>query len=95
MLKPLSICGKIQKLYIKIACITSNKCRITTKSCTKVVHGKPIPHAIENFEIFNDVTDNGVIVLKFEHFRRKALNFERLYLGSLWMKVCKFGRVNN
>ena len=53
---------------------------------TKVAHGKPIPHTKENFEIFRD---NDVIVLKFEHFRRKALSFERPYLGSLWMKLCK------
>ena len=46
-------------------------------------HDKPIPHAKENSEISIDVRDNDVIVLKFEHFRRKALNFERLYLISL------------
>ena len=74
---------------MKNACITCNKCRIKTNFGTKVAHGKPIPHAKENSEIFTDVRDNDVIVLKFEHFRRKALNFERLYLGSLWMKLCK------
>ena len=89
MLKPLSICGKIPKIYMKNACITCNKCRITTKFDTKVAHGKPILYAKENSEIFTDARDNDVIVLKFEYFRRKALNFERLYLGSLWMKLCK------
>ena len=74
---------------MKNECITCNKRRITTKFGTKVAHGKHIPHAKENSEIFTDVRDNDVIVLKFEHFRRKALNFERLYLGSLWMKLCK------
>ena len=89
MLKPLSICGKIQKIYMKDSCIKCNKCRITTKFGTKVAHGKPILHAKENSEIFTDVRDNNVIVLKFERFPRKALNFERLYLGSLLMKLCK------
>ena len=78
MLKPLSICGKIQKIYIKNACITCNKCGITTKFGTKVTHGKSISHARKNSEIFTDVRDNDVIVLKFKHFRQKALNFERL-----------------
>ena len=87
MLKHLSICGKIQKIYMKNECITCNKCRITTKFATKVAHGKHIPHVKENSEIFTDVRDNDVTVLKFEHFRRKALNFERLYLVSLWMKL--------
>ena len=74
---------------MKYACIICNKSRITTNFGTKVAHGKPIPHAKENSEIFTDVRDNDAIVLTFEHFRRKALNFERLYLGSLWMKLCK------
>ena len=59
---------------MKNACITCNKCRITTKFGTKVAHGKPIPHAKENSEISTDVRDNDVIMLKFECFRRKALN---------------------
>ena len=67
---------------MKNACITCNKCRITTKFGTKVTHGKSIPHPKENSEIFTDVRDNDVIVLKFERFCRKALNFERLYLDS-------------
>ena len=69
MMKLLLICGKIQKIYMKNACITCRKCRITTKFGTKVAHGKPIPHAKENSEIINDVRDNDVIVLKFECFR--------------------------
>ena len=72
---------------MKNACITCNKCRITTKFGTKVPHGEPISCGKENFEIFTDVRDNDVIVLKFERFRQKALIFERLYLGSLWMKL--------
>ena len=80
---------KYKKIYVKNACIACNKCRTTTKFGIKVAHGKPIPHAKENFEIFSDVRDNDVIVLKFEHFRQKAFNFERLYLGSLWIKLCK------
>ena len=74
---------------MKNACITCSKCRITTKFGTKVAHGKSIPHAKENSEIFTDIRNNDVIVLKFECFCRKALNFERLYLASLWMKLCK------
>ena len=74
---------------MKNACITNNKCRITTKFGTKVAHSKSIPHAKENSEIFTEARDNDVNVLKFEHFRRKALNFERLYPSSLWMKLCK------
>ena len=66
---------------MKNACITSNKCRMTTKFGTKVTNGKPIPHAKENSEIFTDVRDNDVIVLKFERFLRKALNFERLTIS--------------
>ena len=69
MLKPLSICGKIPKIYMKNAYITCNKCRITTKFGTKVAHDKPIPHAKKNSEISTDVRDNDVIMLKFEHFR--------------------------
>ena len=69
---------------MKNAYITCNKCCITAKFGTKVAHDKPIPHAKENSEISTDV-----IVLRFERFRRKALRFERLYLSSLWMKLCK------
>ena len=72
---------------MKNACITCNKCRNTTKLRTKVAHDKPIPPAKENSEISTDVRDNDVIVLKFECFCRKALNFERLYLSSLWMNL--------
>ena len=67
---------------MKNACITCNKCRITTKFDTKVVHNKPIPHAKENSEISTDIKDTEVIVSKFERFCRKALNFKRLYLSS-------------
>ena len=74
---------------MKNPCITCNKCRITAKFDTKVAYDKPIPHAKENFEISTDVKDNDVIVLKFERFLPEALNFERLYLSSLWMKLCK------
>ena len=41
----------------------------TTKFGTKVANGKPIPLTKENFEIFTDVRDNDVIVLKLEYFR--------------------------
>ena len=61
---------------MKNACITRNKCRVTTKYGTKVADGKPIPHAKENSEIFTDVRDNDVSVLKFERFRRKALRLK-------------------
>ena len=74
---------------MKNACITCNKCRITTKFGTKVAHDKPIPHAKENSKVSTYVKDNDVIMLKFKCFCRKALNFKRLYLSSLWMKLCK------
>ena len=74
---------------MKNAYTTCNKCHITTKFGTKVAYHRPIPRAKENSEISTDVRDKDVIVLKFECFRRKALNFERLYLSSLWIKRCK------
>ena len=74
---------------MKNACITCNKCRITTTFGTKIAHDKPFSYAKENFEISTDVRDNVIIVLKFDHFHRKALNFERLYLSCLWMKPFK------
>ena len=43
---------------MKNACITCNKCRITTKFGTKVAHDKHFPHAKENSEISTDVRDN-------------------------------------
>ena len=57
---------------MKNAFITCNKCRIITKFGTMVAHGKPIPHAKKNSEIFTDVRDNDVIVLKFECFHQKS-----------------------
>ena len=95
MLKPLPICGKIPKRFMKNACITCNKCRITTKFRTKVAHDKPFSHAKENSEISTDVRDDDVIVLKFDRLCQKALNFERLYLSCLWMKLSKCGKVTN
>ena len=74
---------------MKNACVICNKCRITTKFGTEVAHDKPIPHAKENSEISTDVKDNDVIMLKFECFLQKALNLKRLYLSSLYMKLCK------
>ena len=71
MLKPLAICGKIQKIYMKNASIICNKSRIITNFGKKVAHRKPIPHAKEHSEIFTDVRDNDVIMLKFEHFVEK------------------------
>ena len=76
MLKPLSICGKIQKIYVKNACITCNKCCITTKFGTKVAHAK------ENFEIFTDVRDSDVIMLKFERFHETTPNLVGLLIDS-------------
>ena len=72
---------------MKNAFITCNNCRITIKFGTKVADEKPILHAKENSEIFTDVIDIDVIVLKFERFRRKVLNFKTLYLSSLLMKL--------
>ena len=57
---------------MKNACITSNKCRITTKLGTKVAHDRPFSHAKENSEISTDVKDYDVIVLKFNHFCQKS-----------------------
>ena len=87
MLKPLSICRKIQKNIQENAFITCSKCRITTKLAIKVAHDKPIPHAKENSEISTDVKDNDVIMLKFERFRQKTISFKRLDLSSLQMNL--------
>ena len=89
MLKRLSTCRKIQKTYMRNACITCNNYRFTVKFHTKVAHDKPIPYAKQNSEISIGVIDNDVIVFKFEHFRQKALNFKRLYLSRLWMRLCE------
>ena len=89
--KPLSFCGKIQKIYMKNECIACNNCRILVKFGASVAHDKPIPHARPNFEISTDVIDNDVIMSKFECFRRKAFNLKRLYHSSLWMKLFKIG----
>ena len=59
---------------MKSECITFNNCCITVKFGTKVAHNKPIPQAKQKSEISTDVIDNDVIMLKFERFRRKALN---------------------
>ena len=64
----------IQKTYMKNECITCNNCRIAVKCGKNVAHDKPIPHAKQNFEFSTDVTDNDVIMSKFEWFRRKALS---------------------
>ena len=75
---------------MKSACITYNNYRITVKFGTEVDHDKPIPKvAKRNSAMSTDVIDNDVIMLKFERFRRKALNFKRLYQSNLWMKLCK------
>ena len=80
---------------MKNACVTCNNCRITVKFGIKVSHDKPIPHAKDNSGISIDVIVDDVIVLKFEHFSRKALNFKRLYLSILLMKLCQFLKVIN
>ena len=56
-LKPLSIGGKIPKIYMKNACITCNKCCITTKFGAKAAPDRPIPHAKENpkFPLTSDI----------------------------------------
>ena len=48
---------------------------------TRLFH---IPNKIPKSTLI--VIDPDVILLKFDHFRRKALNFERLYLSSLQIK---------
>ena len=50
---------------------------ITVKFCIKAAHDKPIPHTKQNSEISTDIKDNNIIMLKSEHFHRKALNFKR------------------
>ena len=62
---------------------------ITVQLCTGVAHETPILHTQQNPRISADIIDNDVIMLKFEHFRRKTLSFKRLYLSSLWMKHVK------
>ena len=52
---------------------------IIFKFCTGVAHDKTIPHTKKNSEICTEVKDNNAMLLKFEYFCRKALNFKRLY----------------
>ena len=78
-----------QKNYKENTCISAINGRTIVKFCTGVVHETSIPHTKQNSEIFTDVIDNDVVMLKSEHFRRKALNFKRPYLSSLWMKHAK------
>ena len=63
----------------KNTCISLINSRITVKLCIIGAHEKPTPHTHENSEISTDVIDNAVIML----------NFKRLYLSSLWMKISK------
>ena len=58
---------------------------IMVKLCAGIVHDKIISDAKQNPEVYTDVIDN-VILLKFEFFHQKALNFKTLYLSNLWMK---------
>ena len=48
---------------------------------TRLFH---IPNKIPKSALMS--SDNDVILLKFERFCRKAFNFKRLYLSTLWMK---------
>ena len=50
--------------------------------CTVVAHDKPILHTEQNSEICTDV-----ILLIFQRFRRKALNFKRLYITKVCQKI--------
>ena len=56
------------------------------KTISQVAHDNTISQTKQNFEICPDIIDNEVILLKLEHFHRKALNFKKLYLNSLQMK---------
>ena len=49
---------------------------ITLKFCTGVAHGKIILQTIANSEIYTDVTDNGVIMSKFENYCGKHLTLK-------------------
>ena len=86
MLKPLLLRRKMQKEKHENPCITYyySDGRITVKFCPTVAHGKPIPHTKQNSKISTDL-----IMLKFERFGRKVLNFKRLYLIILWIKHTK------
>ena len=61
---------------------------IEVKFRTGIAHGKAIPQSKSNFEIYTDVIDNDVMLLKNECFPRKALSFKSLYLcmkhGKNW-----------
>ena len=59
------------------------------KFCIGVAKYNTIPHDKQNFEICTDVIDNDVILLKFERFRGKVLNFKTLYLSSLWSNLAE------
>ena len=86
ILRSLSVFQKYPKIYKTNAIISVIYGCIMMKFCTGVAYDKTIPHTKLNCHICTDVIDNDVILLKFERFRRKALNFKRLYLSSLWMK---------
>ena len=66
MLKPLSTGRKIQKSYIKMPVLHANNVCITVKFCTRIAYDMPILHTKENFEIFPNIIDNDIIMLKLE-----------------------------
>ena len=59
---------------------------IIVKFCTNIAHDKTIPHIKQNFQMCTDIIDDDIILLKFERFRQKGLNFKMLYLSGLWIK---------
>ena len=64
---------------------------IIMKFFVRVVHDKTITK--QNSKLYTDLLDKDDILLKSEGLLRKALNFKRLCLSSLWMKHYKIGSV--
>ena len=84
ILRPLSFVQKYTKnMENSIKSIVNG--HVMVKLCTRVAQYNFIPHAKKS-KTCTDVIDNDVILLKFERFRRKVLNFKRLYLSNLSMK---------
>ena len=69
MMIPLSLCQKCKKAQNICVLLLLINGHIIVKFCTGVAHEKPISHTKQNSEIYTDVIDNDLIMLKFKHFR--------------------------
>ena len=93
MLRHLWFCRNTYMEYPYVSYIYG---RIIVKFCTWVAHDDHFLRTKQNCEISADVIDSDVIILKFERFLRKALDFTE---GSISLvcesNVGKIGRVTN